>query len=154
MATGACDLSCFPVDASLKLLSRNGSSQGMLFHKFNIGMAALTGLINVGNMRHRSRILARKDIMFPMAIKTSRCPLRSFHDHFRMKSLLILFLCFIVATLAIHLSVGSLLSTLGVGVIRYFCMAVGAGELPMNRICEARFRYRKRNCFPEGILLR
>jgi hypothetical protein len=154
MATDACDLSCFPVDASLKLLSRNGPTQGMMLHKFDIGMAAITGLLNIGNMRHRSRIFARKDIMFPMAIKTIRCPLRSLHDHFRMKPLLVLFLCFIVATLAIHPPFGGFLSTLGVGIIGYFCMAVGAGELSMNRILEAGFRYKKGNRFPEGILLR
>jgi hypothetical protein len=153
MTTGACDLSCFPVDAFLKLLSRNGSPQGMVFHKFDIGMTAITGLINVGNMRHRSRILARKDVMFSMAIKTTRCPFCSFHDHFRMKSLLILFFCFIVATLAVHSPVGSFLSTFGVGIIRYFRVAVGAGELSMNGIFEARFRYKKGYFSSAGILL-
>src|SRR5512139_4294058 len=115
----------------------------MLFHKFDIGMTALTRLINVGNMRHRSRVLARKDVMFSMAIKTIRCPFRSFHDHFRMKALLILFFCFIVAALAIYPPVCSFLSTLGMGIIRYFCMAVGTGKASMNGILEARFRYKK-----------
>jgi hypothetical protein len=153
MATGARDLSCFPVDTTLKLVSRNGSAQGMLFHKFDIGMTALTRPSNVGNMRHRSRVLARKNIMFSMAIKTIRCPFRSFHDHFRMKALLILFFCFIVATLAIYPPVGSFLSTLGMGIIRYFCMAVGAGELSMNRIFESGFRYKKGDFSSAGLLL-
>ena len=125
----------------------------MLFHKVDIGMTALARLINVGNMRHRSRVLARKDIMFSMAIKTIRCPLCSFHDHFRMKALLILFFCFIVATLAIYPPVGSFLSTLGMGIIRYFSMAVGAGELSVNGVLEARFRYKKGDLSSAGILL-
>jgi hypothetical protein len=154
VATDACDLTRHPVDALPEFLFRKGRPQRMLLNKFHIRMAAITGSVNVGNMRHRSRALARKDIMFPVAIKTIRCPLHSFHDHFGMKTLLILFVCFVVATLAIQPPVGSLLSTLGVGIIRYFCMALGAGELSMNRILEARFRYKKRNLFPSGILLR
>jgi hypothetical protein len=90
--------------------------------------------------------------MFSMAIKAIRGPFRSFHDHFRMKALLILFLCFIVATLAIHPPVGSFLSTLGVGIICYFCVAVGAGELSMNRVFEAGFRYKKGDFSSAGIL--
>jgi hypothetical protein len=153
MATGARDLSCFPVDTTLKLVSRNGPTQGMLFHKFDIGMTALTRLMNIGNMRHRSRVLAWKDIMFSMAIKTIRCRFRSFHDPVRMKTLLILFFCFLVATLTIYPPVGSFLSTLGMGIIRYFCMAVGAGEASMNGILEARFRYKKGDFSSTGILL-
>jgi hypothetical protein len=153
MAAGARDLSCLPVDTTLKLLSRDGSPQGMLFHKFDIGMTALTRLSNVGNMRHRSRVLAPEDIMFSMTIKTIRCPFRSFHDHFRMKALLVLLFCLIVATLATYPPVGSFLSTLGMGIIRYFRMAVGAGEGSMNRILEARFRYKKGDFSSAGILL-
>ena len=153
MATSTRDLSCFPVDTTLKLVSRNGPTQGVLFHKFDIGMAALTRLINVGNMRHRSRVLAPKDIMLSMTIKTIRCPFRSFHDHFRMKALRILFFCLIVAALAIYPPVGSFLSTLGMGIILYFCMAVGAGEVSMNGILEARFRYKKGDFSSAGILL-
>jgi len=126
----------------------------MLLDKFQIPMTPITCLVDIGNMGHGFGILTWQDIVFSVTIIAISCPLRSFHDHFRMKSLFILFLCFIVATLAIHPPVGSFLSTLGVGIIRYFCMAVGAGELSMNRSFEARFRYKKGNCFPEGIPLR
>jgi hypothetical protein len=153
MATGACDLSCFPVDTFLELLSRNGSTQCMLLYKFDIGMAAFAGFINVGNIRHRSRVFTGQDIVFPMAIKTIRCPLGSFHDHLRVKSLLIFFLCFIVAALAIHPPVGSLLSTLSMGIICYFSMAVRAGELSVNGVLEACFRYKKGDLSSSGILL-
>jgi len=132
MATGARDLSCFPVDTTLKLVPRNGPTQGMLFHKFDIGMTAFTRLSNVGNIRHRSRVLARKDIMLSMTIKTIRCPFRSFHDHFGMKALRILFFCLIVAALAIYPPVGSFSFHPRMGIILYFCMAVGAGEVSMN----------------------
>jgi hypothetical protein len=126
----------------------------MLLDKFQIRMTPIARLVDTGNMGHGFGILTWQDIVFSVTIMAISRPLRSFHDHFRMKSLLIFFVCLIVATLAIHPPVGSFLSTLGVGIIRYFCMAVGAGELSVNRIFEARFRYKKGNLFPAGILLR
>ena len=89
----------------------------MLFDKFNIGMTPITSFYNVGSMGHRFWILAWEDIMFSVAIITISCPLHSLHDELGVKSLLILFLCFLMTNLAVHPLIRSLLPPFGVSIV-------------------------------------
>jgi hypothetical protein len=105
------------MDTFPEFISRNSGSQGMLFDKDRIRMAAVASSIDVGNMRQGFFILAGQNIMFPVAVKTVGCPFRPLHDHFRMEALQVLLLCLLVASSTIHPFVRGLLPALGVFVI-------------------------------------
>jgi hypothetical protein len=99
----------------------------MLFDKYRIGMTAITGLVDVGNMCHGFVILARKNIMFSVTVITVGCPFRPLHDHLGMETLQILLLRLLMASGAVHPFVRSLLPTLRVFIILNPGMAIRTG---------------------------
>ena len=117
MATGTGHLSTLAMDTSPKLISGNGRSEGMLFDKYRIRMAAVACPIDVGNMRHGFVILIRENVMFSMTIITTGCPLRPLHDHLGMEALQIFLLRLLMASCAVHPFFRRLLPALGMFII-------------------------------------
>ena len=90
-------------------------------------MAAVARPVDVGTMCHRFVILARKNIMLSVTVKTIGCPLRPLHDHLGMEALQIFLLRLLVASGAVHPFVRRLLPPLGVFIILNPGMAIRTG---------------------------
>src|SRR5512139_3187573 len=127
MAIRTSDLTRFSMYTFLKFLFRNSRSQGMLFDKYRIGMTAITGLVDVGNVCHGFVILARKNIMFSVTVITIGRPFCPLHDHLGMETLQILLLRLLMASGTIHLFVRRLLPALSVFIILNPSMAIRTG---------------------------
>jgi hypothetical protein len=90
-------------------------------------MTPIACLFNVENVGHGFGILAGKDTMFSVTIITIGCSLHPLHDHLRMKTLLIFFLCLLVARGTVHLLVCSFLPALSMFVIFNMGVAIPTG---------------------------
>src|SRR5271169_5892921 len=99
------------------------------------------------------RILGWPHIMLPVAILAIGGPFGALHDHFRVKPLLILLLCFSMAGCALHLPAGRLSSSGGVGLVPDPRMTIGAGKASVNGAFILRLGHEKRDLSSAAILL-
>jgi len=124
----------------------------MLFDKFNIGVASIACLADIGNMGHRFRVLTWKDVMFPVAIITVRSPLGPLHDHFGVQTLLVLFLRRLMTPRTVYPALDRLLPPGGMGIVTDLRMAVRTGKVPMDGVLKPGFGYEEGNTLPEPVL--
>src|SRR4030042_1119876 len=152
MAACAGDLSRHPMDASLKFLTGHGRPQGMLFDKFNIGMATVAGFVDIGHVDRRLGVLAPQNTMLPVTIKAIGGDLSVLHDAFRVKPPMVLSFCLPVAAPAMHALFPRVFPSLRLLGVSNPGMAIGTGKLPVDGTLETRLRDKEGDLFPERIL--